>query len=229
MTISNGQALAQALNEKPIATLMFFSYGIMLRKQLENGSVTEYPVSASAIAESLAARVAFDTGLLGGNTLLIRQAGVKKLVVEYRPPQKTGIFLDGSDAALRVPLPGLILIRTTISGINPNYTVFAVKKRPTQLDAGLFHVPLPNVYSNGSICWGSVQRPAMLGSSLEPDWAQFLGSAFGNHAVGGKSKREPSDIRKLLIALADKKARQFPVSDLIPIPKTLAQILGEKP
>jgi hypothetical protein len=41
--------------------------------------------------------------LLGGNTLLVRQEGVKKLIAEYRPPGKVGLFLDGSETALRVP------------------------------------------------------------------------------------------------------------------------------
>jgi hypothetical protein len=124
-----GRALTAALTEPPSLVLSFYSYGVMLRKQ-EGELTQEYPVDPAQIALALAAKVTFDTGLLGGNTLLVRQDGVKKTVVEYRPPQKTGLFLDGSETALRVPLPGLVMIRVTASQQAPQYGLFAVKKRP---------------------------------------------------------------------------------------------------
>jgi hypothetical protein len=43
----------------------------------------------------------------------------------------------------------------------------------------------------------------------------LLGSAFGDHAVSGKSKREPYDICKLRITLEAKKARAYPKGDLM--------------
>jgi hypothetical protein len=89
-----------ALQEQPSLVFSFYSFGVMLRKT--DGEVTrEYPVDPAQVALALAAKVSFDTGLLGGNTLLVRQDGVKKTMVEYRPPGKTGIFLDDSEAALR--------------------------------------------------------------------------------------------------------------------------------
>ena len=54
----------------------------------------------------------------------------------------------------------------------------------------------------------------------------LLGSPFGNHACSGKSRSHPQDIRTKLIALEAQKARRYPVSDLIPVKKTLAQVLG---
>lgn len=202
----------------------------MLRKQ-EGELITEFPVDPAQIALALAAKVTFDTGLLGGNTLLVRQNGVKKTVVEYRPPQKTGLFLDGSETALRVPLPGLIMIRMTTEGKAPQYGVYAVKHRPENLDIPLFHAPIPNVFGSGAICWGTVQRvedAALRGSSLANDWTMLLGSSFGDHAVGGKSKRQPHDIRKLLIELESSKAKRYPTGDLIPVKKTLGQVLGDE-
>lgn len=192
--------------------------------------MTEYPVDPAHVALALAAKVTFDTGLLNGNTLLVRQDGVKKTVVEYRPPQKTGLFLDGSKTALRVPLPGLVLIRVTTDHQLPQYGVFAVKRRPATMDCPLFHAPLPNVFGSGAICWGTVQRvdnAALYRASLADDWALLLGSSFGDHAVSGKSQREREDIRKLLIQLEANHARRYPTGDLIPVQKTLAQVLGE--
>lgn len=182
------------------------------------------------IALALSARVTFDTGFLGGNTLLVRQDGLKKTVVEYRPPQKTGLFLDGSETALRLPLPGLILVRTTNDECQPQYQLFAVKRRPTLLSAPLYHAPLPNVFGNGSICWGTVQRPAdtvLKTNSLAEDWMQLLGSRFGDHAVGSKSQSHPGDIRRQWIALEASAAKRYPTTDLIPLQRTLSTVLGD--
>ena len=214
--------------EQPSLILSFYTFGVMLRKQ-EGAAVSEYPVDAAHVAAALASKVRFDTGLLGENTLLVRQEGVKRTVVEYRPPGKTGIFLEGAETALRVPLPPLVLIRVTTDG-TPQYGLYAVKKRPSDMDEPLFHVPLPNVFTSGAICWGSVKRvsdTALAGTTLKDDWAMLLGSPFGDHACSGKSKAHPSDIRKQLIELEGKKARLYPKRDLIPVKKTLGQVLGE--
>ena len=53
----------------------------------------------------------------------------------------------------------------------------------------------------------------------------LLGSSFGDHAVGGKSKREPQDIRRLLIALESKRATRQPTGDLVPLKKTLGEVI----
>jgi len=68
-----------------------------------------------------------------------------------------------------VPLPGLLLIRVTAEDKNPQYGLYAVKKRPPTLNEPLFHAPLPNVFSSGNICWGTVPKvdaDARRGSSL---------------------------------------------------------------
>ncbi len=202
----------------------------MLRKR-EGDTLTEYAVDPAQVAVALASKVTFDTGLLSGDTFLTRTEGVKKTVVDYRKAQKTGIYLDGSDTALRVPLPALLMLRTTNENRSPNYAVYAVKKRPTSLDATLFHAPLPNVFNSANICWGSVQRvsdEALSSASLAEDWAMLLGSPFGDHACSGKSKSHKQDIRKKLIEMDKKGSRRYPTSDLIPAKKTIAQVLGDK-
>lgn len=182
------------------------------------------------VAVALAAKVTFNTGLLSGDTLLVRQEGVRKTVIEYRKPQKTGIYLDGSETALRVPLPGLLMIRTTSEDRRPNYAVYAVKKRPVTLNEPLFHAPLPNVFHSATVCWGSVQRvsdEALSNISLAEDWSMLLGSPFGDHACNGKSRSHPQDIRQKLIELEAKAAKRYPTADLIHAQKTLAQALGD--
>lgn len=218
-----------ALQEQPSLTLEFYSYGVLMRKRIGE-TVSEYAVDPGQVAAVLAAKVTFDTGLLNTQTLLIRQEGLRKLVVEYRAPQKTGLYVDGSEIPLRVPLPGLLLMRYTTDNDRPKYGVYAVKKRPDTLDVPLFGAPLPNVATTGSICWGTVRvvsPQALAGCTLVEDWSALLGSPFGDHSVNGKSHSYPSDIRQLLITLEKRKARVYPKRELIPVNKTLEEVVGE--
>ena len=219
-----GQLLQTALQEPPQIVLQFFSYGILMRKALGDGAYTEYPVDAAHIAQALAAKVRFDTGLLNNDVLLVRREGLRELVVGYRRPQKTGLWLEGSDEPLRVALPGLILLRTT-SGGSAQYQLYAVKRRPTTLRAPLYHAPLPNVFNSGSICWGNVALTPVQGTSLSGTWQDLFGSPFGNHAVSGKSVQHRQDIRPHLLTLAENKTRTYPTRDLVATEKTLEQMV----
>lgn len=192
--------------------------------------MTEYAVSPTQLAEALAVKVKFETGLLTGNTLYIASEGIRKVILEYRPPQKTALWLDGSEAPLTIPLPGFLLSRVTTANESPQYGIYAVRNRPDTLDVPLFHAPLPNVGmgSASSICWGNVRKAsgaALLQNRLDEDWKLLLGSVFTNHSVGGKSKLYRDDIRKQFVALEKRKARKYPVSDLIAAKVTFGQWL----
>jgi len=221
--------LQTALAEEPSLILEFYSYGVLLKKR-EGSSLSEYAVDPAQVATALAAKVSFDSGLLIGDTLLIRTSGVRQTVVEFRKSQKTGLFLEGSDAPLRVPLLPLLLIRSTTDNRNPQYQLFAAKKRPASLDTELYNAPLPNIFSDGGICWGTVHTisdEALAGCSLAADWGILLGSPFGDHACANKSKSHRSDIRQQLIELEQRKVRVYPKSDLISTGRTLAQVIGD--
>lgn len=220
-------ALSAAVQARPLMTISFYSYGILMRRTVEGGGETEYPISPAQLATALAARVRFSTGLLSGNTLYISSEGIRKVVVEYRAPQKTALFFDGSDTPLRVPLPGLVLVRLTTANDNPRYGIYAVRKRPTSMDIDLYLAPLPNTDRNG-ICWGTVKKvsaESLAGNDLTEDWAILLGSLFTNHSVGGKSKSHSTDIRQKLIHLDNRQARVYPTHDLVPIELKLSDIL----
>lgn len=155
----------------------------------------------------------FDTGLLGDDILRVYQQGSKRVIISYRKPQKTGIWLDGSEDALHVPLPGLLLVREGLT--QPRYHMYAVKRKPSP-GSKLYLPPLPNV--SGGICWGTVAKPsnaALASCDMREDWEQFLGSRFGNHSTGGKCQSHPDDIRKLLMELHDNQARRYPVGELV--------------
>ncbi len=217
--------------EQPSLTLQFYSYGILLHKRTEQG-MTEYPVDPGQVAQALAARVTFDTGILSSATVLIRSEGLRRTIVEYRRPQRTGLFLEGTEAPLRVVLPGLILIRLTTGDDAPQYSLYAVKQRPASLDLPLFQAPLPNIFGQGRICWGNISAvspEALASSSLKADWQMLFGTRFNDHGCAGKSKAFPHDIRQQLIALEVAGKRNYPKRDLIPVGVTLEQALtGER-
>jgi hypothetical protein len=221
-----GRRLQEALCEPPALVLSFYSYGIMLRKATEKG-YTEYPVDANQVAQALSAKICFDTGLMSDDVLLVQRGGLREVIVSYRKPQKTGLWLEGSSEPLRVPLPGLLMIRTS-KGAQPQYSLFAVKKRPENLDIPLYHAPLPNVYSSGNICWGNVRLNVQQGSSLAEDWKLLLGSAFGTHSVGGKSYMNLSDVRQTLLWLAKEQKRVYLKRDLVSANQSLRQVLEKE-
>lgn len=216
--------------KKPLAILSFYDFGIMMRTA-DGDAQTEYAVSAEDVAAALASNLPepeFNTGLIAETTIFVAEKGAARLVVDYRPPQKTGLYLEGSDTPVRVPLPGLLMIRKSVKN-SVNYQVFAVLARPTKLDCALFNAPIPNVSSNG-VCWGTVRKvsgDALKSNSLDEDWKVFLGSPFGNHTVNGKSKKYKQDIRKAYIAMDAAKTRRWPVKDLIATRETLGEVIDE--
>lgn len=221
------KALEVAQEIEPQLVLTFYKHAIMMRKGV-GGGLTEYPIDPAALAPLLAGKIEFSTGLLSANTLYVGQSGAVRKVVEFRPAEVTGIWLDGSDAPMRLPLPPLVMVRTTTDGRSPQYRVYAVMKRPESLDEALYHAPLPNV-GNGGVCWGTVAQPTaeeLGGTSLASDWKQFLGSRFGNHTVEGKSKKYRKDLRKLYMTLEGQDS--YPLDDLIKIGKnTIGDLLKE--
>jgi hypothetical protein len=222
-------ALETGLQANPILTLSFYTFGILMHRMTEDGGETEYAVSPAQLAEALAVKVKLETGLLPGNTIYIASEGSRKAIVEYRPPQRTALFLDGSDTPVIVPLPGLIMGRVNSGSDSLRYGVYAVKARPESLATPLFNPPLPNV-GNNAICWGSVRRvsdQALASYTLTEDWQLLLGSVFTNHGVNGKSKRYSNDIRQQWIDLDKRKARKYPLGDLVAARTTLGQWLGK--
>ncbi|MEM9955262.1 MAG: hypothetical protein AAF846_26885 [Chloroflexota bacterium] len=223
---------------QPNLMLLSYPYGWVLHKRIEfddaNNIVLNSTTQKSAgitcdpasLARALMGNTRFTTGFIPDDIIYHEQEGVKQTVVGYRKRQRTGIWLEGREEALRVPLPHLIMIRTTRDGGSPDYKLFACAKRPESLTETLYHAPLPNVFTGGGICWGNVSRPQTKSISLKADWQALLGSRFGNHACSGKCKSHPSDVREMLLELnAAPRRRVYPKRELVATQRTLASIL----
>lgn len=124
------------------------------------------------------------------------------------------------------------MVRTTISQQNPQYRVYAATERPTSPDAPLYHAPLPNIYYDGNVCWGTVTKPGrqqLAGNDLSADWAQLLATPFGNHGVAHKCRSRPDDIRSLYLDLEKRRARVYPKRELLPLKRALKDVVGGQP
>lgn len=185
--------------------------------------MSEYPVDPETISQRLMRDVKpekFTTGFIS-QTLYYSKQSTHRIIAEYRPPQMTGLWFDGSDEPVKVPLPGLVLI-ADCTGRHATYRVVAVKKRPQAMDEDIFDAPLPNV-TQGNICWGSTARMPLDENvpDLSAIWMSFFSTPFGNHGVDSKStqRKYAHDVRVLLIDLAQRKARTYPTATLVGIGK----------
>lgn len=113
---------------------------------------------------------------------------------------------------LKIPLPSMVFM-----GLEKNYWVWAVKSKAIDPKAPAFHVPLPNVYNSGQICWGTNEPPTTDSQGIEIAWNLFISSVFTNHLTACKSKSRPSDVRQQLVNLHQNGNRSsYPISDLMP-------------
>lgn len=126
------------------------------------------------------------------------------------PEQKVTIGLSEAES-LEIPIP-----RTVWLGIEDAHFVWALKDRRFEPGAQAYHAPFPNVHPDGRICWGQNRIPKADPKKVRGIFELFFGSLFNGDLVGNKSASQPNDVRIALRELAEKKARGYPVHDLVP-------------
>jgi len=119
-------------------------------------------------------------------------------------------------------LPGMIF-----AGIGHRWFCYAVKERPVDDQATLYHVPLPNVHTNGQICAGDtgLQTLAVRTGNMRPAFERFMTTAFNGHLVNKKSKKAPDDCRDMLYKLDARRRRKYPLDDLVATRYALKSIM----
>lgn len=116
--------------------------------------------------------------------------------------------------AVQVPLPALIFV-----GAAQRYYLWAVKARAFNPQLALYHAPLPNVYGDGGICWGSNQVVSVTTQTLRDTWKLFISSPFNVHLAQSKSKRYSTNILDQLSRLGANQRKTYPARDLLPLIK----------
>lgn len=132
-------------------------------------------------------------------------AGVKRVLC---------IDATGEIVELRIPLPTLVLFGKG----RGEFHLAATKDPNPGPDSKLYAAPCPNVGSGdgGRICFGRNEPPEASPGEIEAVWELFWGSPFSMDHSAQKSRSEPEDVRNLWKTLHDRKARRFPMSELVP-------------
>ena len=133
----------------------------------------------------------------------------------YVPPARYTLHLVGFGPTMldvHVPLPGFLF-----AGKGVSYYIWAVKEPVLHENTPVYNAPLPNVYNNGTICWGANSPPQVSGDSIMEAFQMFLQSKFNGNAAAECSRKEPKDVRNLLAALHRSGERIYPYEDLVPL------------
>lgn len=200
----------EAFDNVPRLQLTFTDETIWMTKYDTRGSPTAtYPVTARKIANSIHDFGA-STGLLAPDTLWWTSNEGPTEIAIWLPPVRRNINIQVGKNVHKIILPPLGFI---FIGQGKGYRIFTALSRPTKPAEQLYQVPLPNVYSTGSICAGNVPFPKCSATTIGEAARLFFESYFNQHVDDGRIKGE-EPLLKQLQGLSGK--RRFPTDRLIP-------------
>jgi len=194
-----------------LARVDLLSETVILTQYREGVPVSSYEIAPDSLAAAFSG-IPITTGLLPRETLCYRRSDLREQICVFLPAGKRTMTVQGIDqgtATLRVPLPPLVF-----AGCGLQYAVFAVKRRPEPGDR-LYCAPLPNVYSNGAVCRGNAEFPICTTRTIYQAIDVFFESTFNFHLVNRKSHSDPDDVIALWRKLVERRARKWPVKDLV--------------
>lgn len=173
--------------------------------------------STAQLAKAFGA-LTVDSGWLPPGICRWGQQATGDWMVRWYPPGRYvlqfGNLEDKASSLLAVPLPAMIF-----AGIGATYYVWAVKEQIFSPQALLHAVPLPNIYSDGRICYGSNVPPAVSAEqwqTVETAWQLFITTPFLADLAAQKSQARPDDVREFLAQIAKKDRPTYPLEDLVP-------------
>jgi PRTRC genetic system protein B len=196
----------------------------LFRYRTKDNGVAYKFVSSTAVRAAFAEET-IDTNWLPSNA---RRWGIGKcgewIIITFPPQKHRFTFVSEDDdretVTLELPMPALAFF-----GYEQRYHLWAFKDAELKGDTSLFAAPLPNVDSNGAICFGSNLVPKASAKTIEEAWRIFLASPFTNHSVNGKSRKYPDDVRKQLMRLAERRNCRYPIDDLVSLNRTANMVI----
>ena len=224
MDLMNLAHLSPVSADETAALLFICGDQYLFRYRTKEGIVAYKFVSSAAVRAAFAEET-IDTNWLPCNARRWGIGNRGEWIVITFPAQKHRFSFASEDnerktMTLEVPMPALAFF-----GYDQRYYVWAFKDAEVKGDTNLFAAPLPNVDANGAICFGSNLVPKASAKSIEEAWRIFLASPFTNHSVNGKSRKYPDDVRQLLMRLADRRNRRYPIEDLVCLNRTANMVI----
>lgn len=209
---------------------LFFFDGQALYAEFAGGAINSKFVSTEG-ARSAFFYESSDSGWMPPQIKRHGQTTKGYWAVQHFPPQKYVLELghphdsaEREPTKLTVTLPSLVFF-----GYRNDYYVWAAEGDSFNPYANIFHIPVPNVYGAGRICFGGNTEPEVTGPNLDAGWDLFLRSPYNcAHAVR-RSQRFPGHI---CVALYEHVAEHgeevvYPVSDLLPYYMTVDDALNK--
>ncbi len=214
-TSAIARCIATKTNNPDIQAQLLFLSGQYILVTTE-GDRTDYKfVSPNSVKEAFVAEPT-DSGFLPVNTVRWGHNSRGEYLVQFYPPKLYQFaltnFADDSLIMLNVPMPGLLF-----AGCDRNYWLWATATKKFDAEAKLYNAPLPNI-SGGTICFGDNKPAPCSPLGIAHAWKMLWLSPFSDHSTQNKSKNEPADVRKSLLNLHNRKARRYPIKDLVPVP-----------
>jgi PRTRC genetic system protein B len=201
------------------AALIFVGDQYLFRQVANTGALETKYIAPASVAAAFAQAHLIDSGWLTPDIVRWGVGAAGEWAVLFSPPTVCDLTLatDASElVTVRVPMPGRVML-----GYDMNYYLWAVTDERLTATPTVFHAPLPNVDTTGRICFGAKIPPRASTATIQSAWNLFFSAPFTAHQANGKSKRHSNDVRGHLLALARRKRRQYPASDLIPLHCTL--------
>jgi PRTRC genetic system protein B len=155
-----------------------------------------------------------DTGWLDGRVVRYREAPEGNAILAYQPASVRNIFVEFANGRLEnltLPLPTLILL-----GKGKDYFLWASTAGSVSPKTRLAVAPLPNIGGmQGKICFGRNEVPEIHPSTLAEVWRLIFETPFNHDNVNDKCVSEPTDVRNLLVSLAQERPKKFPNVQLL--------------
>ena len=202
---------------------LYFLPGQYLFKRIDGGRESSKALSSEQIARAFR-EFQTDTGWITRKILRYREEPGGNYILSYEPAGQRTIFVEtkgGEVVEITIPLPTLILF-----GHKDEFYLWAAKGRKNSPNTKLALAPLPNVGGNlsGKICFGSNEVPEAKLENLDLIWNLIFNTPFNGDHSAKKCVSASDDVRKLLLKLAEKQARRFPVSELIETNATVEKL-----
>lgn len=202
---------------------LYFLPGQYLFKRIEAGRETAKALSSEQIARAFR-EFQTDTGWIKRRILRCREEPEGNFILSHEPAGIKTIFVEaegGDVAEITIPLPTLILF-----GQKDEFYLWAAKGKKVSPKTKLALAPLPNIGGNlsGKICFGSNEVPEAKVENLDTIWNLIFNTPFNGDHSTKKCVSAPDDVRKLLLNLAERQARRFPLSELIETNATIEKL-----
>lgn len=212
------------LNAPPDAAgALYFLPGQFLFVRFEDGREVAKALSSDSIARAFR-EYRTDTGWVERRILRYREQPEANYLISIEPARVRTIFVETSNGEVReinVPLPTLVLF-----GKGREFYLWAAKGRIVTPKSRLSLAPLPNLGGDlqGKICFGKNEVPECRAKTIDSVWNLIFDAPFNADHASNKCLSEPKDVRRLLFALAQRKARSFPAKELLETTTTIEQL-----